>query len=48
LKRIGTEARLSLEKFFAVRVFLELYVSVRKDWTQDVKALKDFGYENKP
>ncbi len=48
LKRIGTEARLSLEKFFAVRVFLELFVTVRKDWTQDVKALKDFGYGNKP
>jgi GTP-binding protein Era len=44
LKRIGTEARLSLEKFFAIRVFLKLFVSVRKDWTKDAKALREFGY----
>jgi GTP-binding protein Era len=47
LKQIGTEARLSLEKFFAVRVFLELFVKVRKDWTKDARALKEFGYGEK-
>ena len=47
LKRIGTEARLSLEEFFATRVFLELFVHVRKDWTKDAKILKEFGYGDK-
>ncbi|MDO8722138.1 MAG: GTPase Era [Syntrophales bacterium] len=47
LKRIGTEARLSLEKFFALRVYLELFVKVRKDWTNDARALKEFGYGKK-
>jgi GTP-binding protein Era len=47
LKKIGTEARLSLEKFFVTRVFLELFVHVRKDWTGDAKILKEFGYGDK-
>jgi GTPase len=41
LKKIGTEARLTLEEFFAIRVFLELFVKVRKDWTRDEKMLKE-------
>ncbi len=41
LKKIGTAARLSLEKFFATRVYLELLVKVRKDWTKDDKLLKE-------
>ncbi len=47
LKQIGTAARLSLEKFFATRVYLELFVKVRKDWTRDAKMLKEFGYGEK-
>jgi GTP-binding protein Era len=48
LKEIGTKARLELEKFFASRVFLELFVRVAKDWTNDPRLLKEFGYlENK-
>jgi GTP-binding protein Era len=48
LKELGTKARLELEKFFATRVFLELFVRVAKDWTNDPHLLKEFGYiENK-
>ena len=47
LKKIGTAARLSLENFFAARVYLELFVKVRKDWTQDEKLLKELGYGEK-
>jgi len=47
LKQIGTAARLSLEKFFATRVYLELFVKVRKDWTRDAKMLREFGYGEK-
>jgi GTP-binding protein Era len=44
LKEIGTRARLELEKFFAARVFLELFVRVAKDWTNDPRMLQEFGY----
>jgi GTPase len=47
LKQIGTAARLSLEKFFATRVYLELFVKVRPGWTKDLKIMKEFGYGEK-
>jgi len=47
LKEIGTRARLELEKFFASKVFLELFVRVAKDWTHDPRMLKEFGYRER-
>ena len=44
LKEIGTKARMDLEQFFAAKIYLELFVRVQKDWTQDEKMLKRFGY----
>jgi len=44
LKEIGTRARMEMEKFFAARIYLELFVRVRKDWTKDPKMLREFGY----
>ncbi len=44
LKRVGTEARKDLEKFFQKKVFLELYVKVNKNWRSSDKQLKRFGY----
>ena len=44
LKRVGTEARKDLEKFFKKKVFLELYVKVNKNWRSNDKQLKRFGY----
>lgn len=45
LKKIGTEARLELEKIVEKKVYLELNVKVEKDWRKKNKALKNFGYE---
>lgn len=45
LKKIGTEARLELEKITEKKVFLSLEVKVEKDWRKKDKALKNFGYE---
>jgi GTP-binding protein Era len=42
LKEIGTKARLDMEHFFAAKIFLELFVRVRKNWTRDGKFLKGF------
>ncbi|MCB0388328.1 MAG: GTPase Era [Winogradskyella sp.] len=44
LKRVGMEARKDLEKFFGKQVHLELYVKVNKNWRNDQKQLKRFGY----
>ena len=43
LKNIGTQARLEMEKFFGAKVFLELFVRVKKDWTSSDKMLQEFG-----
>jgi len=47
LKDIGTQARLEMERFFAAKVFLELFVRVQKNWTQDARMLREFGYAEK-
>jgi len=47
LKEIGTKARLEMEKFFAAKIFLELFVRVAKDWTNDPRMLREFGYGDK-
>jgi len=43
LKQIGTEARISMENLFGAKVFLELFVRVKKDWSSSDKLLKEFG-----
>ena len=45
LKRVGTEARKDLEKFFNKKIFLELYVKVNKDWRNNKNQLRRFGYQ---
>jgi GTP-binding protein Era len=44
LKRIGTAAREDLERFFGIKVYLELAVAVRRNWRKDERALKEFGF----
>jgi len=44
LKRIGTAARLEIERFLAEKVFLELFVKVSRDWSDNPQKLKEFGY----
>ena len=44
LKRIATEARLDIEKLLGVKVFLEVWVKVRKKWRQRDILLKSLGY----
>ena len=46
LKKIGTKARIDLEKFFGKKVFIELYVKVSKNWISNPNQLKKFGYRN--
>ncbi|MDG1283190.1 MAG: KH domain-containing protein, partial [Flavobacteriales bacterium] len=45
LKRIGTEARRDIEKMLDKKIFLETPVKVKKNWRNDNRQLKKFGYE---
>ncbi|GMQ28020.1 GTPase Era [Algoriphagus confluentis] len=45
LKKVGTEAREDLEKFFGKKVFLETFVKVEQDWRKNKLKLKKFGYD---
>lgn len=44
LRRIGTAARKDLEQMTDGRVFLKLFVKVRKDWRDNELLLRDYGY----
>ena len=46
LKKVGTLARRDMEAFFQKKIFLDLNVKVNKDWRDDDKQLKRFGYNN--
>ena len=45
LKRIGTDARIELERLMDSKVFLELWVKVRSGWADDEARLRSYGYE---
>jgi GTP-binding protein Era len=44
LKKTGTMARIDLEEFFGKKIFLELLVKVKKDWRNNPRMLRQFGY----
>ena len=44
LKAVGSQARKDIEEFLQKKVFLELYVKVDKNWRNDEKKLKRYGY----
>lgn len=45
LKKVSTEARHTLEKFFGKSVYLEVFVKVDKDWRNSAKRLETYGYK---
>jgi len=44
IKRIGRDARMKIERLIDKKVFLDLFVSVKPNWTSDKKVLDDLGY----
>ncbi len=44
LKKVGTDARGDMERFFGKKVFLETHVKVVKDWRKQKEKLRMFGY----
>ena len=44
LKKLGSEARKSLERFFGKKIYLEIFVKVDKDWRSSKRELDSFGY----
>ncbi len=45
LKKVGTQARIDMEEFFNKKIFLELFVKVRKGWRDQDNELRRFGYD---
>jgi len=45
IKRIGKDARKKIEKLSGKKVYLELFVSVKKGWTKNKDGLKEMGYD---
>ena len=45
LKKVSSEARKTLEKFFGKSIFLEIFVKVEKDWRRNTKRLEAYGYK---
>ena len=45
IKVVGTRARKELEEYFQKRIFLELFVSVKEDWLNNPRILKELGYK---
>ncbi|MBI3561353.1 MAG: GTPase Era [Gammaproteobacteria bacterium] len=46
LKRIGQQARIDLEHFFAKKVFIQTWVKVKSGWSDDERALQQLGYRD--
>ena len=44
ISKIGTEARRELEKYFGMKIYLDLFVRVEKNWTKDSRAMRRLGY----
>lgn len=47
LRSIGTEARLDMEALFDMKVMLKLWVKVRSGWSDDERALRSLGYDER-
>lgn len=45
LKKVSSEARKTLEKFFGKSIYLEFFVKVDKDWRSNTKRLEAYGYK---
>lgn len=45
LKKVGTEARIDIEKFMDKQVYLELFVKIREGWRENDQSLRNFGYK---
>ena len=48
IKKVGTEARKALERFFGKSIYLETFVKVDKDWRSNDRELDKFGYSSTP
>ena len=47
LKKIGSAARFEIERMMEMKVNLQIWVKVRKDWRDSDLFMKNFGYDKK-
>jgi GTP-binding protein Era len=46
LKKIGSRAREDMERFFGVKVFLDLWVKVKENWRESAATVANFGFKS--
>jgi len=46
LKKVGTDARFDIEKLIAKKVYLQLWVKVKKGWSDSERALQSLGFND--
>jgi GTP-binding protein Era len=46
LKSVGTEARIDIEKLIGQKVYLQLWVKVKKGWSDSERALQSLGFND--
>jgi GTP-binding protein Era len=44
IRTLGTDARHEIERFLDTKVYLELFVKVKKNWMESERALRELGY----
>ncbi|NLC44095.1 MAG: GTPase Era [Clostridiales bacterium] len=47
LKEIGSQARVDMERFLGIQVYLEIFVKVKNDWRNDINTMRDLGYNSR-
>jgi GTP-binding protein Era len=47
IKKIGTAARLEIERFFDTKVYLDLHVKVKSEWRDDDRLLDEIGIQRR-
>ena len=46
LKEVATQARLEMERFYGRKVFLDVWIKIKKSWSSDESALSRLGYSD--
>ncbi|MGZ5026567.1 MAG: KH domain-containing protein, partial [Methylobacter sp.] len=46
LKKVGTDARVDIEKLIGKKVYLQLWVKVKKGWSDSERALQSLGFND--
>ena len=46
LKKVGTDARIDIEKLIGQKVYLQVWVKVKKNWSDNERAMQSLGFND--